>query len=325
MVRRFRELERQSSIYYAELRDVADSGNAWLVHFGRAFDSYSKLWNMQRGLHRKTLVAHAGLSRWRIGEIASRIGQLYYQYYLRTSDLGHLQQAAMFYDIVVDRRYFDMRVGSTDVEWGEAERRLLRFHARCLVVHLLMGDLHATRSARQRLLQAAGGTSTDSQGDGNRGAGKVVVSASGSGVWSTTLQEADRFLDCLQAISISDSNGNKVPPPMCNRVAPSWSRPSHERAKLRLCEAVIVGCRRLQVKVTPISLDMYFMQQCCERAPPPAVDAAGVPVTVAFRKVGDTAPENPKKRMLYQPTIPRLLSCLAAAMEVRTAWFIFSC
>ena len=38
-----------------------------------------------------------GLKRWEIGEIASKIGQLYYHYYLRTSETNYLRESAVFY------------------------------------------------------------------------------------------------------------------------------------------------------------------------------------------------------------------------------------
>jgi hypothetical protein len=41
--------------------------------------------------------------RWQIGNIASKIAQLYYHYYLRTSDLSALEEACVFYEAVRDR------------------------------------------------------------------------------------------------------------------------------------------------------------------------------------------------------------------------------
>ncbi|OLY78040.1 Protein SCAI-like protein [Smittium mucronatum] len=54
-----------------------------------------------------------GLKRWEIGEIASKIGQLYYQYYLKTSDLSHLTESYTFYNAVIEREYF---MEATDVQ-----------------------------------------------------------------------------------------------------------------------------------------------------------------------------------------------------------------
>ena len=51
----------------------------WQAYFGRTFDVYTKLWKFQQQ-HRLVLDSKYGLKRWQIGEIASKIGQLYYHY-----------------------------------------------------------------------------------------------------------------------------------------------------------------------------------------------------------------------------------------------------
>ena len=51
----------------------------WQAYFGRTFDIYTKLWKFQQQ-HRAVLDHRYGLKRWQIGEIASKIGQLYYHY-----------------------------------------------------------------------------------------------------------------------------------------------------------------------------------------------------------------------------------------------------
>ena len=72
--------------------------NYWQAYFGRTFDIYTKLWKFQQQ-HRPVLdrwqlqqqqqlwqelfiliCRKYGLKRWQIGEIASKIGQLYYHY-----------------------------------------------------------------------------------------------------------------------------------------------------------------------------------------------------------------------------------------------------
>lgn len=47
-----------------------------------------------------------GLKRWEIGELASKIGQLYYHYYLRTSETNYLFESFIFYDAIRERGYF---------------------------------------------------------------------------------------------------------------------------------------------------------------------------------------------------------------------------
>lgn len=55
----------------------------------QAFKTFAKLWKFQQE-HREPLT-NAGLRRWEIGEIASKIGQLYYNFYLRWGGHGGLK------------------------------------------------------------------------------------------------------------------------------------------------------------------------------------------------------------------------------------------
>lgn len=74
-----------------------------------------------------------GLKRWEIGEIASRIGQLYYNYYLRTSDAKFLSEAYIFYEAILTRDYFK----DTEKDAPLANKQL-RFCARFIVICLLL-------------------------------------------------------------------------------------------------------------------------------------------------------------------------------------------
>lgn len=47
------------------------------------------------------------LKRHHIGEIASKIGQLYYQYYLRTSNTAYLTETYCFYYAIRCRGYYN--------------------------------------------------------------------------------------------------------------------------------------------------------------------------------------------------------------------------
>lgn len=56
--------------------------------------------------NRAILDTKYGLKRWQIGEIASKIGQLYYHYYLRTSETYYLHEAFSFYSAIRGRKYY---------------------------------------------------------------------------------------------------------------------------------------------------------------------------------------------------------------------------
>ncbi|KAK6125810.1 hypothetical protein DH2020_040454 [Rehmannia glutinosa] len=58
-------------------------------------------------------------------EIASRIGQLYFNQYLRTSEARFLLEAYIFYDAIFHRKYFDGSAKDRGIRFKE-----LRFYAR---------------------------------------------------------------------------------------------------------------------------------------------------------------------------------------------------
>ena len=45
-----------------------------------------------------------GLKRWEIGDVASRIAQLYYNFYLRSSGFSYLMESFSFYDAIHSRK-----------------------------------------------------------------------------------------------------------------------------------------------------------------------------------------------------------------------------
>jgi len=74
------------------------------------------------------------LKRWEIGEIASRIGQLYFGQYMKTSDYNYLSESYIFYEAIFTRDYFREGLFS-DVNIANKQ---LRFLARFLTVCLLL-------------------------------------------------------------------------------------------------------------------------------------------------------------------------------------------
>lgn len=62
-------------------RDVPHLGKQWQPYFQKTFEVYTKLWKFQQ-IQRPVLENkdRYGLKRHEIGEIASKIGQLYYHY-----------------------------------------------------------------------------------------------------------------------------------------------------------------------------------------------------------------------------------------------------
>lgn len=95
---------------------------------------YNKLWSTQQRY--RLALTQAGLTRWMIGEIASKIGQLYYNYYSRKSDTGALLEAYSFYNAIRARQYFH---GAE--ENRSSLQQQLRYHARFLLVCLLLQEI----------------------------------------------------------------------------------------------------------------------------------------------------------------------------------------
>ena len=74
-------LVEKSQHLFAGLRDLPQYGRHWQPYFQKTFEIYTKLWKFQQQ-HRQVLENKDlyGIKRWEIGEIASKVGQLYYQY-----------------------------------------------------------------------------------------------------------------------------------------------------------------------------------------------------------------------------------------------------
>ncbi|MQL70517.1 hypothetical protein Taro_002829 [Colocasia esculenta] len=144
----FRSLVERADRKFARVRDLPAYGREGHPHCQRkVFEAYTRLWRFQQE-HRRELV-EAGMRRWEIGEVASRIGQLYYGQYLRTSDVRFLLESYVFYEAILGRGYFERgkEAACGRSPAGKQQQQLsdlgvrckeLRFYARFAVVALLM-------------------------------------------------------------------------------------------------------------------------------------------------------------------------------------------
>jgi len=101
----FVELLEKGQQQFAGLRDLATHGKQWETYFQNTFEIFTKLWKFQQ-THRQVLENYYGLKRGDIGDIASKIAQLYYHYYLRTSETNYLRESFTFYEAIRSRSYF---------------------------------------------------------------------------------------------------------------------------------------------------------------------------------------------------------------------------
>lgn len=103
------------------------------TYFYKVFKVYTQLWKFQQENRQK--LVEAGLRRWEIGEIASRIGQLYFGQYMQTSDANYLSESYIFYEAILTREYFKEGMFQ-DVNIANKQLRFLaRFIMVCLVLN----------------------------------------------------------------------------------------------------------------------------------------------------------------------------------------------
>merc|ERR1711934_765464 len=137
VVEDFKALLEKSQSFFSNLRDLPQYENKqWKAFYEKTFEIYTKLWKFQQE-HRSILENrdYYGLKRWEIGEIASKIGQLYYHYYLRTSETLYLQESFVFYDAIRSRFYFK---DILEAQSAPLMIKKLRYYARFVVVCLLL-------------------------------------------------------------------------------------------------------------------------------------------------------------------------------------------
>eukprot|EP01023_Acetabularia_acetabulum_P002166 TRINITY_DN10830_c0_g1_i1.p2 TRINITY_DN10830_c0_g1~~TRINITY_DN10830_c0_g1_i1.p2 ORF type:complete len:161 (-),score=3.15 TRINITY_DN10830_c0_g1_i1:3-485(-) len=101
----FTTLNENAQQWFSRLRDLPPYGStSWEYYYNKAFQLFSQLWKFQ--LDQRASLTEHGLQRWEIGDIASKIGQLYYNFYQRMSDQRFLQEAYVFYKAIHARQYF---------------------------------------------------------------------------------------------------------------------------------------------------------------------------------------------------------------------------
>lgn len=128
----FRALVESADRKFARVRDVPVYGRAPNNHyFHKVFKAYMRLWKYQQ--ENRSKLVDSGLQRWEIGEIASRIGQLYFNQYMRTSEARFLLESYIFYEAILNRRYFEGLVKDRGLRFKE-----LRFYARFLLVSVIL-------------------------------------------------------------------------------------------------------------------------------------------------------------------------------------------
>lgn len=306
----FRALVENADRKFARVRDLPAFGRAQSHYFQKVFKAYMKLWNYQQS-HRSKLV-ESGLNRWEIGEIASRIGQLYFSQYMRTSEARFLLEAFVFYEAILKRSYFDEAQGK---DLG-ARFKELRFYARFLLVSLIV-------DRKQMLLHLADKL-------------RLLVDHSISNFretnfkeWRLVVQEITRFIE-------SDTNLTYLRPLRYCAMLDSYPASQtylarfHAKKLFKFRDALLASYHRNEVKYAEVTLDTYRMMQCLEWEPsgsfyqkkPVEAKENGfvvdhtltsglIDMNLAADMADPSLPPNPRKAILYRPTVSHLLAVLA--------------
>ncbi|KAI8464968.1 MAG: protein SCAI [Monoraphidium minutum] len=327
--REFEGLLDKSQRAFNKLRDLPPYGNAqWEAQFQKAFTVYSRLWKFQQD-NRDALTAR-GLERWEVGDIASKIGQLYYNYYLRTGETRFLSEAHVFYEAVRSRGYF----GASATDPNLAIKQL-RYFARSIIVCLLLNR----REEVWQLLQEFQALTSSYV---------IKYAPPDAAEWRAVIAEVTAFLGADVAMPAPRAPGGALPFRVslrCGLAAPEVKLAPHRPL---LLHAVIASYYPRQVKIAELPLDSFRMLQALEwedaysSANPPqgahpmplaapgakdggkggkgaeANGAAGLAAGggAAAGPAGGSQYENPSKHLLYRPTALQLLSILTTTAEL---------
>ncbi|GAM26012.1 hypothetical protein SAMD00019534_091870 [Acytostelium subglobosum LB1] len=315
-IKTFEHLLRKSQSLFVGLRDLPQFGRQWQPFFQKTFELYTKLWKHQQQYRSLLETDKYGLKRCEIGEIASKIGQLYYHYYLRTSDTSYLHESYIFYEAIRLRSYF--KDVSVDAKMSDMMVKQLRYYARFIVVCLLLNKKKVVYDLVEELFKHIKDyTKTHKPNDAHE--------------WSLVIQEIFTFLQADQCVSFSDSNG---PMQVSHRLNPhQGTLPSPCEPSSILQQAILVGNHHNQIKFSEITLDMFRMTQSLEYDTPELKD----PSDKQDSKSGDNSSssssgassssssllispssskkKNPHKYLLYRPTISQLLLFLSNTIK----------
>ncbi|XP_027334106.1 protein SCAI isoform X2 [Abrus precatorius] len=277
------------------------------TYFFKVFKVYTQLWKFQQENRQK--LVEAGLRRWEIGEIASRIGQLYFGQYMRTSDANYLSESYIFYEAILTREYFKEGLFQ-DVNIANKQ---LRFLARFIMVCLVLNR----REMVQQLVNQL----------------KVLVEEckrtfqeSDFKEWKLVVQEIVRFLKADSAfVNIRPLRYSLVLDPHPDTLPHVAAAITKRHLKLR--DAVLTSFHPNEVKFSELTIDTFRILQCLEWEPSGSFyqpsgsklsqnGATGTSRISYIQDIADpTLPANPRKAVLYRPSLTHLIAVLATICE----------
>ncbi|KAJ3692567.1 hypothetical protein LUZ60_011662 [Juncus effusus] len=296
---------------FSRVRDLPIFGrNRNDLEFHKAFKIYTQLWKMQQENRQK--LTEAGMKRWEVGEIASRIAQLYYGQYQRTADSACLAEAYVFYEAILDRDYF--RDNSSNNNTGGQEmvyiNKQLRFLARFVTVCLVIGRKEMVLKLSSQLKSLL---------DDSR---KFFQDAEFK-QWKHVIQEISRFM------KLDTTFMNKRPLRYSYLFDLDPNSLSKSKRGLALRDSVLSSHYPNEVKFTELSIDMFRMLQSLEWDPSGSFaqqndfnnninnnnESGAHKSNLSLDLKDHSLPPNPLKTILYRPSVSHFLTVLATKCE----------
>ncbi|CAF0734692.1 unnamed protein product [Adineta ricciae] len=316
VIQEFSHLLEKSKQLFNGLRDLPQYGHKqWQPYFGRTFDIYTKLWKFQQQ-HRVLLDKKYGLKRYQIGEIASKIGQLYYHFYIRTSETNYLNEAFAFYSAIRSRAYYS-KVNRE--EKPDLMVKKLRYYARFIVVCLLLKKTKIMRELVREL---------------NRQIDEYVKAydPDDSLEWQLVLNEISSFIDVDNQLNIDHvpiTLSYRLTNSMIPALPPGSEKILSNITMYTIEEILIIGNYQDQIKFSELTIDMYRMLQAVERQtsdsstslddkstiqPPASTNLQQRDIYNIYDGDFQNRP-NPHKYLLYKPTFSQIYAFTASAFK----------
>ncbi|KAJ0096500.1 hypothetical protein Patl1_28249 [Pistacia atlantica] len=307
----FRALVESADRKFARVRDLPLYGyrsHNHHHHFHKVFKAYMRLWKYQQ--ENRVKLVESGLNRWEIGEIASRIGQLYFNQYMRTSEARFIVEAYVFYEAILSRRYFEgVKVKELGVRFKE-----LRFYARFLLVSLILSRTEMVKVLVDRFRELVEDCKANFQ-ETNFKEWKLVVNEI---LRFTKVDAAFTNMRPLRYCPTFDTQSTSL----------QYVARFHAKKVVKFKDAVLTSYHRNEVKFAELTLDTYRMLQCLEwepsgsffqKRPVASTDHSGastdhsgasgaIDINFAVDMTDPTLPPNPRKAVLYRPSVTHLVA-----------------
>ena len=237
VVMRFDELCRETNSLFSRIQQlpsyIADT-TKWKSLFFHAFTQFDLLWQFQQD-QRHTLE----LKRSQIGEIGSKIAQLYFSYYLYTSQLKYLREAISFYDAILKRDYFDWQT-QTEVNAVNLMHKKLRSYSRAIQASFFIEDFRAVQEYLTRISEVI------QKNSGNKGQATPKE-------YAQVLSEFSSFLTTV-CLPVEEASLLDMSPFQTVSATPPVSADS---VSLVLAHILLLGASTKQSRLIEFTIDHY--------------------------------------------------------------------